>query len=205
MSNFNVSEFDHLWTSCHTHLTEKLLLGQGKKTEVAPKDLLFIVICVLKAWKLYCIGTEWVRSLIEKVQHSKRCLLFSCAVETLSPNWFDELVNNAYSKLTTTSLVKKRAQFKNFTYALYATDMIFQQGNHPSGTMLKGKHYFSFKHKLYIYKTEVSVAPTGLQLTLQNINQAASLTWLFFRVISGSRRPHQIWWRCGYHRPFSIN
>ncbi len=49
MSNFNFSEFDCLRTSCCTHLTEKLLLGQGKKTEVAPKDLLFIVLCVLNA------------------------------------------------------------------------------------------------------------------------------------------------------------
>ncbi len=39
--------------------------------------------------------------------------------------------------------------------------MIFQQANRPSGTLLEGKLYFSGKHKLYGYKTEVSVAPTG--------------------------------------------
>ncbi len=32
MFNFNFNEFDHLWTSCCTHLTENMLLGQGKKT-----------------------------------------------------------------------------------------------------------------------------------------------------------------------------
>ncbi len=90
--------------------------------------------------------------------------LFSHAAETLSPILFDELVNNAYSRLTTISLVKKGTQLKNFPYAFYATDVIFQQGNHPSGTMLEGKHYFGAKHKLYGYKTEVLVAPTGLAI-----------------------------------------
>ena len=58
-------------------------------------------------------------------------------------------------------LIKKGAQFKNFPCALYATDVIFQQGNCPSGTLLEGKLYFSGKHKLYCYKTEESVTQRG--------------------------------------------
>ncbi len=90
--------------------------------------------------------------------------LFSCKVKTLSPILIDALVNNSYSKMTMESLIKMGAQFKNFPYALHATDIIFQQVNCPSGTMFEGKHYFSRKHKLYSYKSEVSVAPTGLTI-----------------------------------------
>ncbi len=64
--------------------------------------------------------------------------LFSCAIETLSPILFDELVNNVYSTLTMESLVKKGAQFKNLPYTLYAIDITFKQGNCPLGTMLEG-------------------------------------------------------------------
>ncbi len=60
-----------------------------------------------------------------------------------------------------TTLVKKKMQFKNFLYPFHTTDVIFQQSNLPSGNMLKGKIYFSGKHKLYGFKTEVSVTPSG--------------------------------------------
>ncbi len=60
------------------------------------------------------------------------------------------------------NLIKKGAEFKNFPCALDATDVMFQQGNHTSGTLLEGKLYFSGKQKLHGgYKTEVSVALTG--------------------------------------------
>ena len=64
------------------------------------------------------------------------------------------------------SLIKTKKQFKNFPYALYATDVIFQQWNHPLGNLLDGKAYFNGKHKLYGYITEVSVAPSGYAIDL---------------------------------------
>ncbi len=87
--------------------------------------------------------------------------LFSRAVKILSPFLFQDYIVNYYTKLQMRSLIKKKVQFKHFPCALYATDMIFQPANCPSGTLLEGKLYFSGKHKLYGYKTEVSVAPTG--------------------------------------------
>ncbi len=59
------------------------------------------------------------------------------------------------------SLIKKKAQFKHFFIAIYTTEVIFQQVNCPSGTLLEGKLDFSGKNKQYSYKTEVSVAPTS--------------------------------------------
>jgi len=87
--------------------------------------------------------------------------LFSRVVEILSPFLCEEYIAKYYEKLSMRTLEKKNAQFKNFPLALYATDAIFQQANRPSGTLLKGKLYFNGKQKLYGYKTEVSVAPTG--------------------------------------------
>ena len=54
--------------------------------------------------------------------------------------------------------------FKNYKYARYATDVTFQQSNRPTGNMQEGKKYFSGKHKLYGYKTEVSVLRIGLAI-----------------------------------------
>ena len=53
ISNLTLNKIDHLWHSYCTIFMQTLMLGRGKKTDVAPKDLLFIVLCVLKA------ATNW--------------------------------------------------------------------------------------------------------------------------------------------------
>ena len=52
--------------------------------------------------------------------------------------------------------------FKNFPFCLEAVDVTFQQANRPSGNMQEGKVYFSGKHRLYGYKVEVAVRPSGI-------------------------------------------
>lgn len=49
--------------------------------------------------------------------------------------------------------------FANFKFAMYATDVTFQQSFGPSGNLAEGKNYYSGKHLLYRYKVEVSVFP----------------------------------------------
>lgn len=61
-------------------------------------------------------------------------------------------------------MIRDKKLFRNFTCACYATEMFFQQCNRPSGNMQEGKFYFSGKHKLYGFKTEVSVLPNGLKI-----------------------------------------
>ncbi len=56
---------------------------------------------------------------------------------------------------------KNKPQFKNISFSIDVTDKIFQLANCSSGTLLEGKLHFSRKYKLYGYKTEVPVAPTG--------------------------------------------
>ena len=60
------------------------------------------------------------------------------------------------------ALRSNKTQFKYFPYALEAIDVTFQEANRPSGNMQEGKKYFSGKHKLYGFKTEVTVRPNGI-------------------------------------------
>ncbi len=77
---------------CCSHLTQKLLLGWGKKTEVAPKDSLFIILFVLTT------ATHWdfMGEIFERKGPTPQ-RMFSCAVETLSPISYNEFVNNTYT------------------------------------------------------------------------------------------------------------
>ncbi len=158
MSNFNFSKCDCLWTFCCSSRS-KIAAWLRKENRSCTKRLtLYHPLCP-ESWTHWDLMGEIFERKGPTLQR-----LFSCAVETWSPILYNEFINNAYVKLTMANLVRKGAQFKHFSYALYATDVIFLQGNCPTGTMLEGKHNFSGKHKLYAYKTEVSVAPTGLTI-----------------------------------------
>ena len=54
--------------------------------------------------------------------------------------------------------------YSNFEYARYAVDVTFQKSNRPSGNISEGKRYLSGDRKLYGYKLELSVLPTGLAI-----------------------------------------
>lgn len=61
-------------------------------------------------------------------------------------------------------LREKKKTFQWFPYALYDTEVTFQQCNCPSGFMLEGKVYSNGKCKLYGRKAKVSLLPSGLAL-----------------------------------------
>lgn len=60
-----------------------------------------------------------------------------------------------------TFLRKNGQRFLYHTYALYVTDVMFQQANWLCGNMMEVRPYFSGKHKLHEYKTESLVLPNG--------------------------------------------
>ncbi len=66
-----------------------------------------------------------------------------------------------FLKIVNDKSCQKGGPIQKFPCTLYATGMIFKQENCPSGRMLEDKLKFSGKHKLYSYKTEVFVVPTG--------------------------------------------
>ena len=63
-------------------------------------------------------------------------------------------------------LPQRKATFRTYELARYATDVTFQQSNRPAGNHSESKAMFSGKHKLYGYKTEVSVLPNGIAIGL---------------------------------------
>ncbi len=85
------------------------MIGQGKKTDVTPKDLLFIVLCVLKA----AINWDLMGTIFEKKGPTLQ-RLFSRAVEILSPFLCEEFVVNYYAKLTMRTLMKKMHSSRTF-------------------------------------------------------------------------------------------
>lgn len=63
-------------------------------------------------------------------------------------------------------LIQRNTLFKTYKLARYATDVAFQQNNRPSGNHEEAKKFFSGKHKLNRYKSEVSVLPHGLAVSV---------------------------------------
>lgn len=63
--------------------------------------------------------------------------------------------------ISMTKLRESGVLFKNFPYALFATDVKFQPCCRPTGLFPEQKRYFSGKHKMYGLKLECSVSPTG--------------------------------------------
>lgn len=53
-------------------------------------------------------------------------------------------------------LSENEQKFSHHLYALYATNVMFQQASRPYGKMLDAKAYFSEKHKLGCCKTKTS-------------------------------------------------
>lgn len=58
----------------------------------------------------------------------------------------------------------KITPFKHFTYALYATEAMFEQANRPLGRFEQVKNWFSAMHQNCGYKTEISVNDNGLAM-----------------------------------------
>jgi hypothetical protein len=82
----------------------------------------------------------------------------------LSPFLYERYVDHAEREWTMRKVVLSGRAFNHFPAARYAVDVTFQQANMPSGSQQERASYYSAKHKLHGYKTEVSVIPTGLAI-----------------------------------------
>lgn len=60
------------------------------------------------------------------------------------------------------SLKTENEGFISFPHALYSNDVEVQNDNRTKENMRKPKPYFSAKHKLYGYKTEMRVLTNGI-------------------------------------------
>lgn len=150
MTNFSKEEFDILWDTLRHDVLFAWQRGKGRKHKTTAKDAFFMTICVLK----HC--NSWYK-------HAADFRLQPSAFERM----VDKMLGVIEPVVTSLYIVKPTGmgyqKFDNFPYALYATDVKFQQSqsNRPGGTFLDAKKYFSGKHHLYGLKVECSVGPDG--------------------------------------------
>ena len=148
MTNFTKAEFEILWETLRPDVLFAWQRSKGRKHKTSAKDAFFMTICVIK----HC--NAWYK-------HAADFRLQPSAFERM----VDKMLGVIEPILTSLYIVKPSGmgyrKFDNFPYALYATDVKFQQSNRPGGTFQDAKKYFSGKHHLYGLKVECSVSADG--------------------------------------------
>ena len=85
-------------------------------------------------------------------------------IRMVTPFAYPTYVERAAEKFKMSRIFADQSQFRVYGMARYATDVTFQQSNRRPGNHEEAQGYFSGKHKVYGYKTEVRVLPNGLAL-----------------------------------------
>ncbi len=156
VGNSNFCEFENLFHCCSTILTQQLTIGQEKSDMTIMTY--FLLFCL--SWKLQQIGIQWVEFL-KKGPTLQR--LFS---HDLSPFLCEKYIINYYAKLLMRTLEKKQKSKLSMHSLCHRCS--FPQTNHLSGALLEGKLYVIRKHKLYGYRREVFVTPTGKAIDIMS-------------------------------------
>ena len=81
---------------------------------------------------------------------------------------FNLFVIDIAKEFTMTELMEQHQLFHNFSKALYAVDVTFQQLCRPICAISKGKIFFGGKHILYGVKFKVKVLPNCLAVSCSN-------------------------------------
>ena len=125
---------------------------KGGKPEVSPKDAFFMMLTVFKTYSTWEIHAQTFGMHYSTFQKTVMKIM-----KIVTPL----LAANHIHKPDMEQLHSNQQTFVNFPYALYATDVKFQQSYRPRVSHAEAKVYFSGKHKLYGYKVEFSVTPNG--------------------------------------------
>ena len=157
MTNLSLIEFHDIYGRLQDHISKNYNCGRGKRSKYAAKDVFFMSLAVCKhsgQWeflgKLFNIkGPTFER-------------LVTSFLKMLADYAYDVYVDGAAEQFTMAEAIREKATFRTYGMARYATDVTFQQTNRLRGNIQESKAYFSEKHKLYGFKTEVSVLANGL-------------------------------------------
>lgn len=182
MTNFSVNEFIAVWEIVKGPVEVEWYTGRGRKCAHRPKDVFFMVLETLKHGGLWDMNARLFG--IKGPTFERMVIFFMSKITPLL--W--QVVEGWEKKYTMTRLLKDKKTFSTFRVALYATDVTFQNTNRPAGNHQESKCYFSNKHKLYGYKTEVSVLPNGIAAgcTVHHPGSVSDLT-IFRKNISWRR------------------
>ena len=157
LTNFTSDEFEELWGLMRDHVGANWNVGRGRKTVQKPKDVLMMMLSVLKRGKPWDVVAQSYNMAAPAFKK-----LVSGFIEVILGYLFNLLVDTVPQEWSMDRLKKENKQFKNFPCVFYTVDVRFQQANHLSGSHSKAKPYFSGKHKLYGVITKVGVNLVGL-------------------------------------------
>ena len=163
MINFTPVEFEEIWLHIARFVTTNYNCGRGKRSKVKGKDMVFMLLVVLKH------GGRWdILGQVFRIKGPCFERMITNFAKLIAPELYKIFVTDLSNEFTMAKLRALDLKFEDFPEAYYAVDVTFQQSYRPSGSMQEGKLFFSGKHKLYGIKVEVSVLPNGIALGCTN-------------------------------------
>ena len=157
MTNFTQPEFERIYSKITKFVTMNWNVGRGRKTPHNAKDVFFMMLSTLKT------GGHWdYMASMFRIKGSVFQTMVKSFLLLVSEQLYDGMVVEIRGRNAMKHLASKNKLFKHHPHALYATDVTFQQTNRPCGNHQESKISNTAKHKLYGYKMEDSVFPTGL-------------------------------------------
>ncbi|KAE9233115.1 hypothetical protein PF004_g9736 [Phytophthora fragariae] len=150
MTNFTPSEIAQVYGDVSDFMAARWNIGRGQSSKQTPVDVFFMTLCVLKN------GGEWAvlaHSFGMKPAAFEKMIVHF--LDLLSPHLYHLYVEEAASTYTMKKVAIQGHAFRHYP----AVGVTFQQSNMPSASQAD---FYSAKHKLHGYKTELSVMPTGI-------------------------------------------
>lgn len=137
--------------------------GREKKSKKTPLDQFFMLLCILKhggSWQshaeIFKIKSKAFERMIIKVRKACKKVIYPMMVKK-----FEDGMKIQYPS-------DHNERFDCFSHARYATDVTFKHTNRPVGRMHEARPYYSAKHKLHEYKTDISLLPNGICPNVSN-------------------------------------
>ncbi|DAZ98743.1 TPA: hypothetical protein N0F65_003799 [Lagenidium giganteum] len=136
LTNFSAREVNGLWCDIAEDVLLSWNVGRGRRCKVTPKDVLFMVVVVLK------VGGTWdALAAMFKMKGPTFEKMIMKFMVILEPIVYELCVAKPASELTMKKQHLSGQSFRNFPEAYYATDLKSQQCNRPSGNMHEGQVY----------------------------------------------------------------
>ncbi|KAE9251571.1 hypothetical protein PF002_g4220 [Phytophthora fragariae] len=161
--------------SVRSHVTPYWNVGRGRRSKFTGKDVMFMVLVVLKN------GGAW--EMLSNIFHVKTATFIKTItnfVRVVAPRLYDEWVKEkareeSMRMLVTSGRTSGRT-FVHHPYALYGTDVTFQQVTGPSTTWQKRFHTTVPSTNFTATKLRYRSAPVDLRLTVRSTLVATRMT-----------------------------